>query len=226
MKNKNKWIAILGIVCILLILLLFLAMKIRTNNKEIYESASKAMVYITNQEQGGNGSIYKIEKDRLIIVTTYHLLQDSEEVTVYFTDQTVAPGTVIEINENHDVGFVSVDMQEILPKTMEQITCVEYDEKVYDNLEVGDYMEYRYLEWNGGHVSSTSQEGSIGHLNWYIEAFDDYFVYNYCDVTPGMSGCAAVAKDGSYIGMMVGGMDNESGALSAKVIEEIYSEME
>ena len=87
-------------------------------------------------------------------------------------------------------------------------------------------MEYRYLEWNGGHVSSTSQKGSIGHLNWYIEDFDDYFIYNYCDVTPGMSGCAAVSEDGTYIGMMIGGIDNESGALSVKKIEEIYASME
>jgi len=226
MKNKKKWIYIRRLICLFVICLIVYVIWVGENIKERYNSATQAMVYITSHEQGGNGSIYKIEKDRLIIVTTYHLLQDSEEVTVYFTDQTVAPGSVIEINENHDVGFVSVDMQEILPKTMEQIACVEYDEKVYNNLEVGDYMEYRYLEWNGGHVSSTSQEGSIGHLNWYIEAFDDYFIYNYCDVQPGMSGCAAVAKDGSYIGMMVGGIDNESGALSVKKIEEIYASME
>ena len=91
---------------------------------------------------------------------------------------------------------------------------------------IGDYMEYRYLEWNGGHVSSTSRAGSIGHMNWYIEDFDDYFIYNYCDVQPGMSGCAAVSETGNYIGMMIGGVDNESGALSAKVIEKIYLEME
>ena len=40
-----------------------------------------------------------------------------------------------------------------------------------------------------------------------------------------MSGCAAVAEDGSYIGMMIGGVDNESGALSAKTIADIYASM-
>ena len=226
MKIKNKWIYLLGIVCVLLIFFLVLVMRIRENNKEVYDSASKAMIYLTNQAQGGNGSIYKIEEDRLVIVTTYHLLQDSEEVMVYFTDQTVAPGTIIKVNEEHDVGFVTVDMRELSPQTKEQIACVIYDEKAYDSLTIGDYMEYRYLEWNGGHVSSTSRAGSIGHMNWYIEDFNDYFIYNYCDVQQGMSGCAAVSEDGNYIGMMIGGVGNESGALSAKVIEKIYLEME
>ena len=59
-----------------------------------------------------------------------------------------------------------------------------------------------------------------------IEDFGDYFIYNYCDVEAGMSGCAAVAEDGSYIGMMIGGAINESGTLSAKIIEEIYKSVE
>ena len=226
MKTKKKWLYLCGIIGIFLIGLMLHVIWIRANIKEIYDSATDAMVYITNQEQGGNGSIYRIENDRLVIVTTYHLLQDSQDVMVYFPDQTVAPGNVIGVNKEHDVGFLSVDTQELLPETLKGIDSVCYDEETFDKLQIGDYMEYRYLEWNGGHVSSTSQEGSIGHLNWYIEDFNDYFIYNYCDVQPGMSGCAAVSADGTYIGMMVGGIDNESGALSAKVIEKIYLEME
>jgi len=226
MKTKKKWKYIKGLICLFVICLIAYVIWVRTNNKEIYNSATQAMVYITSCEQGGNGSIYKIESDRLVIVTTYHLLQDSEEVIVYFTDQTVAPGKVMEVNKEHDIGFVSVDVHELLPETLEGLDCVYYDEQAFNKLQIGDYMEYRYLEWNGGHVSSTSQKGSIGHLNWYIEDFDDYFIYNYCDVQPGMSGCAAVSEDGNYIGMMIGGVGNESGALSAKAIEKIYSEME
>lgn len=195
-------------------------------SKSKYDSATNAMVYITNQEQGGNGSIYKIEDDRLIIVTTYHLLQDSDTVMVYFQDQTIAEGTVIAVNEEHDVGFVSVDISQMTAESLAEISCVIYDEAAFARTQAGDAMEYRYLEWNGGHVSATWQKGSIGHMNWYIEAFDDYFIYNYCDVTPGMSGCAAVAEDGTYLGMMVGGVDNESGALSAQVIDKIYADIE
>lgn len=221
MKIKRKHICIFVIIGIVVIYFILFLLRDR-DRKAGFDSATKAMVYITNQEQGGNGSIYKIEDDRLVIVTTYHLLERASEVSVYFPNQTIAGGTVVTVNEEHDVGFVEVDISQVTEETLKQLDAVQYDEEVYNQLDVGDYMEYRYLEWNGGNVSSTSQTGTIGHMNWYIENFDDYFIYNYCDVQPGMSGCAAVAEDGTYIGMMIGGVDNESGALSAQVIEKIY----
>ena len=226
MKKETKWICIAALIIIAIIISSCLCMVSKDRKQEQYESATKAMVYITNQDQGGNGSIYKIEDDRLIIVTTYHLIQDSDTVMIYLQDQSIWQGEVLLVNKEHDVGFVSVDMEQVSEETLEQIDCVRFRDKTFDKLQTGDHMEYRYLEWNGGHVSSTLQTGNIGHMNWYIEDFDDYFIYNYCEVEPGMSGCAAVAEDGSYIGMMIGGAINESGALSAKTIEEIYANME
>lgn len=226
MKRQNKWIYIIGCIALTVIVICCYIIAVRKSKQEKYDSATKAMVYITNLDQGGNGSIYKIEDDRLVIVTTYHLVQDSDTVMIYLPDQSIFQGEVLLVNKEHDVGFVTVDMEQVSEETLEQIDYVRFDEKTFDKLQTGDYMEYRYLEWNGGHVSSTTSEGSIGHMNWYIEDFDDYFVYNYCDVEAGMSGCAAVAEDGSYIGMMIGGAINESGALSVKTIEEIYAGIE
>ena len=226
MKRQNKWIYIIGCIALTVIVICCYIIAVRKSKQEKYDSATKAMVYITNLDQGGNGSIYKIEDDRLVIVTTYHLVQDSDTVMIYLPDQSIFQGEVLLVNKEHDVGFVTVDMEQVYEETLEQIDYVRFDEKTFDKLQTGDYMEYRYLEWNGGHVSSTTSEGSIGHMNWYIEDFDDYFVYNYCDVEAGMSGCAAVAEDGSYIGMMIGGAINESGALSVKTIEEIYAGIE
>lgn len=214
-----KKIYSIGIV--LLTLLWVLSVGIQRDEK--YNSATRAMVYITNEGYGGNGSVYKITETELVIVTTYHLLQDSDEVLLYFPNQTMVSGNVIGINEKHDVGFVEVNREDIDDKTMETLSSVYYDEKVFNELAIEDVMEYRFLEWNGGNVSAVTHKGRIGHTNWYIDDFDDYFIYSYCDVEPGMSGCAAVAEDGSYIGMMIGGVDNESGALSAGTIADIYA---
>ena len=219
MKRKRVYSAVI----VLLTLLLVLAVGIQQNT--IYNSATKAMVYITNEGYGGNGSIYDVKEDSLVIVTTYHLLQDSEEVMVYFPAQDIVPGKVLGVNVKHDVGFIEVRTEDIGFETLEDLSCVYYEETAVNELEIDDTMEYRFLEWNGGNVSSVKHKGKIGHTNWYIDDFDDYFIYNYCEVAPGMSGCAAVAEDGSYIGMMIGGVDNESGALSAKTIADIYASM-
>jgi len=219
MKRKQVY----SILIVFLALLWVLAVGIQQNTK--YNSTTKAMVYITNEGYGGNGSIYDVKSDSLVIVTTYHLLQDSEEVMVYFPTQDIVPGKVLGVDEKHDVGFIEVSTDGIGYDTLEDLCCVHYDEKAVDELEIDDTMEYRFLEWNGGNVSSVKHKGKIGHTNWYIDDFDDYFIYNYCEVAPGMSGCAAVAEDGSYIGMMIGGVDNESGALSARTIAGLYESM-
>jgi len=218
MKKK-----ISGIGIVLLALLWVLAVGIQQNAK--YNSATKAMVYITNEGYGGNGSIYDVKEDSFVIVTTYHLLQDSNEVMVYFPSQEIVQAKVLGVNEKHDVGFIEVRTEDIGFDTLEDLSCVYYEEKAVDELEIDDIMEYRFLEWNDGNVSSVKHKGKIGHTNWYIDDFDDYFIYNYCEVAPGMSGCAAVTEDGSYIGMMIGGVDNESGTLNAKTIADIYEEM-
>ena len=220
MKRKQ----IVSVVIVLLTLLLLLSVGIQQHKK--YESASKAMVYITNEGYGGNGSVYDVKADGLVIVTTYHLLRDSEEVMVYFPYPAIVKGTVIGVNKQHDVGFVKVSTDDITEEMLKEICAVYYNENVIDELKIDDAMEYRFLEWNGGNVSAVTHKGKIGHTNWYIDDFEDYFIYNYCDVQAGMSGCAAVAEDGSYIGMMIGGVDNESGALSARTIAEIYANID
>ena len=218
MKKK-----ISGIGIVLLVLLWVLAVGIQQNVK--YDSATKAMVYITNEGYGGNGSVYRITDTELVIVTTHHLLQDSEEVMIYFPYPAIVKGSVVGVNKQHDVGFVEISTEDITDEMLRDISTVYYDEKAVDELQIDDIMEYRFLEWNDGNVSSVKNKGKIGHTNWYIDDFDDYFIYNYCEVAPGMSGCAAVSEDGSYIGMMIGGVDNESGALSAKTIAELYESM-
>lgn len=219
MKRKQVY----SVLVVILVSLWVLAVGIQQNTK--YNSATKAMVYITNEGYGGNGSIYDVKEDSFVIVTTYHLLQDSKEVMVYFPNQEIIPAKVLGVNEKHDVGFIEVRTEDIGFDTLEDVSCVYYDEKAVDELKIDDAMEYRFLEWNDGNVSSVKHKGKIGHTNWYIDDFDDYFIYNYCEVAPGMSGCAAVSEDGSYIGMMIGGVDNESGALSAKTITELYESM-
>lgn len=196
-----------------------------TTGNERKENAKKAMVYMQNGDSGGNGSIYKIEEDELIIVTTYHLLQNAEVIGLRFYDNTYVEGTVLGVNEEHDVGFVTVKKEEIPDATLQKVASIQTEQTTYDSLVQGDPMEYCFLSYDGLFVCQESYYGTIGDMNWYVEDFGDYLIYNYCEVQPGMSGCAAIAEDGSYIGMVIGGYDNESAALSIRVIDKVYQEL-
>ena len=190
------------------------------------ESALRAMVYMENNGAGGNGSIYKITKDEVIIVTTYHLLQNGETISIRFHDNMYVEGSVSGVNEEHDVGFVKIPLEEVPSETAKRIGAIQRNADLYDSLAQGDYVEYLFLSYDGVFVCQESHKGAIGDMNWYVEDFNDELIYNYCEVQPGMSGCAAIAEDGSYIGMVIGGYENESAALSIRVIDKVYQELE
>lgn len=209
----------------LLCLLLF-TLSVGIQEKERKESAARAMVFILDNGFGGNGSVYKIKPDELVIVTTYHLLQNGNAVTVIFPDNISTEGTVTGINIEHDVGFVSVNTENIPYETLEKIAGIRTKDSVYDSLKQGDIMAYCFLSYDGKFVCMENFHGTIGDMNFYVEDFNDYLIYNYCKIKPGMSGCAVVAEDGSYLGMAIGGYDNESAALSIRVIDKVYEELE
>lgn len=220
-EKKCRLGAVAAVFCMLLTVFI---VGIQENIRK--ESAMKAMVFIEDNGYGGNGSVYRMKEEELIIVTTYHLLQNGEDVLVRFPDNRAAEGKVLGVNKKHDVGFVTVMTDDIPIETYKKIAAVQTKKSLYDSLEQGDYMEYCFLSYDGIFVNRESYQGSIGHMNWYVPDFDDYLIYNYCEVRPGMSGCAAVAADGSYLGMVIGGYQNESAALSVKVIDEVYEEFE
>ena len=190
------------------------------------DSAIKAMVYMESNGAGGNGSVYKITEEEVIIVTTYHLLQQEETLGVRFYDNIYVEGIVMGVNQEHDVGFVRIPLNEIPEETIERISCIQRNDSLYDSLTQGDAVEYHFLSYDGIFVCQESRTGTIGDMNWYVADFDDYLIYNYCEVQPGMSGCGAIAEDGSYIGMVIGGYDNESAALSIQVIDKVYQKLE
>lgn len=215
----------IGATVLTLCMLLFV-LTVGIQEKERKDSALKAMVFIEDNGYGGNGSVYKIDEDVLVIVTTYHLLQNGGDVTVRFPDNRAVEGKVLGVNEKHDVGFVTVQVEDVPYETLENVSAIQTKQSMYESLEQGDYMEYCFLSYDGVFVCQEIYQGSIGHMNWYVPDFDDHLIYNYCEVRPGMSGCAAVAADGSYLGMVIGGYDNESAALSIKVIDKVYQEIE
>lgn len=227
-KKKKNWgvaaVILLAGILLLFAVLFFLQEKNNQENNS-QSSAIKAMVYMENNGVGGNGSIYQITEEEVIIVTTYHLLQNGELIKVRFRDNFYAEGSILGVNEEHDVGFVTVPTEEISDETLRQIGSIQKDAASYEALKQGDLVKYYFLTYDGIFVCQESYEGTIGDMNWYVADFDDYLIYNYCQVQPGMSGCAAVAEDGSYIGMVIGGYDNESAALSVQVIDKVYQEL-
>lgn len=209
-------------ILIILSLLFYLLYFYRNARKKTENSIYPTMVSIVAGKSVGNGSIYQINKEELILVTTKHLLEEEETVTVKFTNFETAQGKVIAVSKEHDVGFVEVKRSLLTKETQKSIHAISCDSKHYGKLKQDDVMRYGVFTKEG---ILEIKEGKIGNPNWYVEEFSEYCLYNYCEATPGMSGCGSFLKDGTYIGMLLGGYDNESACLPITTIEETYHQL-
>ena len=180
-----------------------------------------SMTGIIDGSHYANGSIYAIEKERIIIVSTAHLLTRGNDVTVTFFDGTSLPGRVVYFSSEHDVRFVEVSKEQITKETLEKLKPVRRRFPL-SFIREGDTMQYAVF-----HEDHTFRciQGTVGNPSFYVEEFKDFLIYNYCEAYPGMSGCGMFDQKGHYCGMLIGGYDNESAALSVELIEQLYKKL-
>ena len=194
MKRRRIYSALF----VLLALLGVIAVGIQQNAK--YDSATKAMVYITNEGYGGNGSIYDVKKDSFVIVTTYHLLQDSKEVMVYFPSQTIVLGTVLGVIEKHHAGIGEIEccglgMEELIPNTVDasgekHIPVVEVKDGIV-KVHVGSidhpmveehWIEWIYLETDQGSQVKYLKANEAPEVEFVLGKEKPLVVYAYCNL--------------------------------------------
>ena len=221
-SEKGKKSLILMNIIIILILMIFLfrwnqSVNCKITTQDIYHS----MVRIQDGNYYGNGSILSKEDHTLIIITTKHLLENNDQPIVTFYNGETVSADILYVSETHDIGFIVVSTNNILEDTLASICCIQYNQRTYQKLKQDDTMQYGVLNEDN---SFAMKKGTVGNPSWYVEEFNDYMIYNYCEAIPGMSGCGTFDQNGNYIGMLIGGLYNESASLPMPVIMQIYNE--
>ena len=217
---KKKILLLMNII-LLMVFVIMASILFVKNRQKPQNKIFPCMVMIYDGSYHGNGCVYKKNKDEIILLTTGHLLEQGENVTVSFQGGEQTEGSVIFLSEEHDLGFVSVKTEQLSSDTrkkIKEITCHVSD---YDKLQQNDFMQYGLLNED---LIPYVREGKIGNPCWYVEDFEDTMLYIYCEAVPGMSGCGAYDINGNYIGMLIGGYDNESACLPITVIKEAWEE--
>ena len=216
---KKCFILVLNLIVILFLVpfLVYVINKSDLESKNIYSTA----VYVEAGGYHGNGSIIKKGKDDIVIVTTKHLLDKGNHVDVTFWGAETKEGNIVYVSENHDIGFIKVPTDSLSDKTYQNISSIKYRKSVYKILKQDNIMQYIWLNMEG---SCDIKKGRIGNPSWYVEEFHDDMLYNYCSANAGMSGCGAFTVNNYYIGMLIGGYDNESACLPLPTILKIYKD--
>lgn len=93
-------------------------------------------VYQQEMQSAGTGIIISQTDDELLIVTNYHVIQGSENLTVTFADETSVEANVKGSDATHDVAVIAVPKDQISADTMDNIAVATLGDST--QLKVGE----------------------------------------------------------------------------------------
>lgn len=93
-------------------------------------------VFQQEMQSAGTGIIISQTDDELLIVTNYHVIQGSENLTVTFADETSVEANVKGSNPSYDVAVIAVPKNQISADTMDQIAVATLGDST--QLKVGE----------------------------------------------------------------------------------------
>lgn len=93
-------------------------------------------VFQQEMQSAGTGIIISQTDDELLIVTNYHVIQNCENLTVTFADETSVEANVKGSNPSYDVAVIAVPKNQISKDTMDQIVVATLGDST--QLKVGE----------------------------------------------------------------------------------------
>jgi serine protease Do len=186
---------------------------------------------------GGSGIIVGKNKDELLIMTNYHVVEDVDEVAVCFIDNNAYKALVKGTDSNKDLAVLAVKLEDLSDDTLDEISIAKIgssdDLKVGEQIiVVGNAMGYGQSVTTGIVSAKNRQslkEGGYGSIS------DDNgdginLIQTDAAINPGNSGGAMVNMDGEVVGISnqkAGGMlvEGMCYAIAISDVEDSLTEM-
>ena len=155
--------------------------------------------YFGGQESEGAGSGVIISENdaELLIITSNHVVEDTDSVSVTFIDETTIAATIKSSNPEEDIAIVSVKLTDISEETLNNIKIasmateeVEVGEGV---IAIGNALGYGQSVTTGI-VSALQREVTVDNITLYLMQTD-------AAINPGNSGGALLNMNGELIGI-------------------------
>lgn len=190
--------------------------------QQAYENVVCSAVKIDVSGYYGSGSIFRITKEEMIVVSNSHILEYWDENSfVTLGDGRVVSGTVMFLSADYDVGFLKVPIQEFLYEELFTYRSVRSSDRSITEIMPGE--EFLVIDIMGDLYSPEMYEGIINDTWYYIEEFNNNMIHGYCAGYPGMSGGGMFDAYGNYIGMVTGGnLEGELAGVPLNIILQEY----
>lgn len=189
------------------------------NPQKAYEMVIPSVVKLSTDSLYGSGVIFSMTEDKIIMVSCAHLLLYADEIKVEFFNNRQAEGTVVYLSQQYDLGFVEIPTGEVDLATLKELRQVRRD--MWGEIEVvaGTQM---FQVGSADGPAKTMYEGFVADPWRYFPEFNSYMINNNCLGRPGMSGGGTFDGYGNYIGMISGGLGEQTASLPLLLITEEY----
>lgn len=189
------------------------------NPQKAYEMVIPSVVKLSTDSLYGSGVIFSMTEDKIIMVSCAHLLLYADEIKVEFFNNRQAEGTVVYLSQQYDLGFVEIPTGEVDLATLKELRQVRRD--MWGEIEVvaGTQM---FQVGSADGPAKTMYEGFVADPWRYFSEFNSYMINNNCLGRPGMSGGGTFDGYGNYIGMISGGLGEQTASLPLMLIIEEY----
>lgn len=186
-----------------------------TDVTEVVKAAMPCVVAITNEytaydywydeeydeEANGSGIIISQNDEELLILTNYHVVEESNDLYVKFIDDTEVVAYVKGVAPNEDLAVISVLLADVPTAALEQIAIAALGDS--DALEVG---EPSIAIGNSLGYGQSVTTGVISALNCNIFEDDEEInisslIQTDAAINPGNSGGALLNVNGEVVGI-------------------------
>lgn len=192
------------------------------NLEKAYENVLCTAVRIQGGDCHGSGSIFKIGKDEIIIVTNAHMVKSLDDNSyVTFFNGAVCKSSVIGSSVTADIGFLRVARTELTKEEQKQLKSVSKQMAAYDKLEKNDC--FFMIDIAGDSENPVWYPGTVVDKERFLTDYNCEMLYGDGMAVPGMSGSGIFDYCGNYLGTLSGATEHyELAGVPLKTVLEEY----
>ncbi len=184
--------------------------------EEVGESVVNISTIIVTQNvftgtSSGSGIIYKIDGDKVYIITNNHVIEDAKAITVSVTGTEQVSASLVGSDASSDIAVLSVSKTALQEAGIENVTVAKFSDS--DNVKVGEFV---FAIGNALGMGKTITQGIISAQNKEINIDGVSLTVLQTDaaINPGNSGGALINSQGEVVGV-------NTAKLSSSAIEGI-----
>ena len=181
-----------------------------TDVTKVVDDVMPAIVSITNHmtynyyyyekeaDASGSGIIIGTNEEELLIVTNYHVIEDSDELTVTFADGSDALAQIKGTDSSRDLAVIAVNIEDLDQEALDSISVAKIGDS--DALKVGEPVIAIGNSLGYGQSVTT---GVVSALNreMNMDNVSGTFIQTDAAINPGNSGGALLNINGEVIGI-------------------------